>query len=106
MELNEKITQLEALLEADPDPTGLFMLGKMYIDAERFTDAADALQRAIEMKPDYSAAWKLAGDAWRKAGDNDKARETYRKGIEVANARGDLQTVREMTAFLNKLEGA
>lgn len=106
MDLTEKITQLEALLEADPDATGFFMLGKLYLDAENYAAAVEVLRRAIELKPDYSAAWKLAGDAWRKAGDKDKARETYRKGIEVADARGDLQTVREMTALLKKIEGA
>jgi len=104
MTLEEKIVQLEKLLEMDPDATGCFMLGKLYLDAGRNEDAAAVLHKAIELKPDYSAAWRLAGDAWRKAGDEDKARETYRKGIEVAEAKGDLQTVKEMTAFLRKLE--
>lgn len=100
----EKIAQLETLLEDDPEPTGYFMLGKLYLDVERHGDAAAALEKSLELNPGYSAAWRLAGDAHRKGGDKDKARETYRKGIEVAEANGDLQTVKEMKAFLAKLE--
>lgn len=104
MTVEEKIVQLEKLLEMDPDPTGYFMLGKLYLDVARHGDAAAALEKSLELKPGYSAAWRLAGDAHRKAGDKDKAARTYRKGIEVAEANGDLQTVKEMKAFLAKLE--
>ena len=104
MDLNEKITQLEKLLVADPEPTGFFMLGKLYLDAERWADAANALEKALKLNPEYSAAWRLAGDAARKAGDNVRAAAIYRKGIEVAEARGDLQAAKEMGVFLRKLE--
>lgn len=101
----EKIEQLERLLADDPeDHLGLFMLGKLYMDVENHEKAVDAFQRCLDLKPDYSAAYRHCGDAYRKLGDNASAREVYRLGIEVADANGDLQTVKEMQAFLRKLE--
>ncbi len=102
--IQEKIIQLEKLLELDPqDSTGYFMLGKLYLDAGENLKAAGALERCLEIKPDYSAAWRLCGDAYRKADDTEKAKNTYRRGIEIAEKNGDLQTVKEMKAFLGKL---
>lgn len=100
----EKIHQLEKLLEGDEqDFTGYFMLGKLCVDAELYPRAVQALDKCLAIKPDYSAAWRMLGDAHRKAGDEARAREVYEEGIRVAEARGDLQTVREMQAFLRKL---
>lgn len=101
---DQKIAQLQALVDADPDPTGLFMLAKLLIDAGRHDEAATAAHRAVTMKPDYSAAYKLWGDALRKAGRTVEAAAVYRDGIARAEARGDLQTVREMKALLAKIE--
>ncbi len=101
----EKIAQLEKLLEKDPrDATGFFMLGKLCLDSGRNEQAADAFEKCTELKPDYSAAWRFAGDCYRKAGQDDRARELYERGIAVAQDRGDLQTAREMEAFLRKLK--
>ncbi len=101
----DRIGRLKALLEIDPDdPTGWFMLGKLYLDDGQFLEGASAFQRSLELKPDYSAAWKFCGDCWRNAGDTARAREVYEKGIAVADERGDLQTVKEMQAFLKRLD--
>ncbi len=101
---DDKISQLEKLMELDSsDPTGWFMLGKLYLDAGRHAEAAAAFQKAIKQDPDYSAAYRMAGDAYRLGGNVQEARATYEKGIEVAERRGDLQTMKEMKVFLGKL---
>ncbi|MBI1289692.1 tetratricopeptide repeat protein [bacterium] len=100
----EKILGLEKILADDPsDYTGWFLLGRLYLEENRPADGAGAFARAVEAKPDYSAAWKQLGDAWRKAGDNEKALEAYRQGLAVAEANRDLQTVKELQVFLRKL---
>lgn len=102
----EKIKQLEALLADDSeDSLGQFMLGKMYLDVDRPEEAAAALEKAFAIDPSYSAAYRHCGDAYRKSGDHEKAKDVYRRGIAVAEENGDLQTVKEMQAFLKKLEG-
>jgi cytochrome c-type biogenesis protein CcmH/NrfG len=102
----EKISGLEKILADDPsDFTGWFLLGRLYLDENRPADAAGAFQHAVDAKPDYSAAWKQLGDAWRKADDHDKALDAYRQGLAVAEANRDLQTVKELQAFVKKLSG-
>lgn len=101
----EKIARLEALVALDPDDyLGYFLLGKLYLDTDQYVRAAETLEKCVALKPDYSAAWRFCGDSWRKAGDLAKARATYERGIVVAEANGDLQTVKEMKAFLLRLD--
>lgn len=103
-DLEEKIRQLEHLLTMEPDDaTGFFMLGKLQLDAGQLEKAAASLEKCISLKPDYSAAYRFCGDAYRRLENAPRAREVYERGIAVAEQRGDLQTVKEMKAFLGKL---
>ena len=65
--------------------------------------AAETLREALAFDPSYSAAWKLLGRAWVDAGDAAAARDAWSRGIEVAEARGDVQAAREMRVFLRRL---
>jgi hypothetical protein len=46
----------------------------------------------------------VLGQALAAAGDKTDAAETYRRGIAVAEARGDKQAAKEMQVFLRRLE--
>lgn len=98
------IEQLERMLAAGTDNALLrFSLGNAY----RQTDCVTAvmhLRRAVELDPGYSAAWKLLGQALTDCGDRSSAAATYRRGIEVAETRGDIQAVKEMRVFLKRLD--
>ena len=101
------IANLEALIEAGKDgPAVRFGLGKACL--ERSDPAASRLhlERAVELDPSYSAAWKLLGTACAEGGDADGAADAYRRGIEAATTKGDRQAVREMEVFLRRLERA
>lgn len=105
MDATEKIKRLEALLEKDPsDHLAHFLLGREYLEAARFDDAARVLQQCVEMNPQFTAAYRFLGDAHRKAGRNKEAVITYELGIGVAQETGDLQAGQEMQVFLKKLE--
>lgn len=101
----DKIANLEKLLAAGQDSALLrFGLGQAYLntgDAER---AGRHLRRAVEHDPQYSAAWKLLGKALAESGQIEEAMGSYRRGIEVAEARGDKQSVKEMQVFLRRLQ--
>jgi Flp pilus assembly protein TadD len=81
-----------------------FSLGSEYLKCADFQAAASHLGAAVEKDPGYSAAWKLLGSALAKAGRNDEALASYRKGIEVAERKGDKQAAREMAVFARRLE--
>ncbi|MCU0234916.1 MAG: tetratricopeptide repeat protein, partial [Thermoanaerobaculales bacterium] len=62
----------------------------------RLGEAIDHLERALAADPRYSAAFLELGRAREAAGEREAAVDTYRRGIEVAAARGDLATASTM----------
>lgn len=81
-----------------------FSLGNAYLGANEPAKAVLHLQKAVEHDPKYSAAWKLLGRALNESGDAKSALEAYRQGIDVANAKGDIQAAKEMTVFARRIE--
>ena len=81
-----------------------YSLGAEYLKTERAQDAIVHLTQAVAWDPRYSAAWKLLGKAQTVAGDAQGALASYREGIRVAEARGDIQAAKEMRVFAKRLE--
>lgn len=99
------VGQLEELLASGNDSAALRVaLATAYLKAGNPIDAIEHLQAAIGLDDDYSAAWKLLGQAQVEAERNDDAERSYARGIEVATRRGDVQAAREMQVFLKRLE--
>ncbi len=104
MDHEEKIKRLKDLAAADPnDPLTFFLLGRELMEVARFEDAAQALEKTVQLNPEYTAAYRYLGDSHRMAGNNARAREIYEAGIAVSEATGDLQAGKEMKVFLRKL---
>jgi len=97
--------RLEAMLANGQDSPGLrFALATAYLrdgDAERAIEHAGF---AVAQKPDYSAAWRLLGQAQAAAGRPDDAAASFQRGIAVAREAGDRQVEKEMQVFLRRLE--
>ena len=100
------VENLEAMLAAGQDnPLLRFSLGNAYLK-ERPERAAEHLARAVELDPEYSAAWKTYAKALSATGRIDDAKDAYRRGIAVAEDNGDIQAAKEMRVFLRRLERA
>lgn len=100
-----KAEQLEALLAAGTDNAMLRLaLASAYFGSGDAVRALQHARAAVDLDPDYSAAWRLLGKAHAEAGEPAEAAQAYRRGIEVAARRGDRQAEREMTVFLKRLE--
>lgn len=98
---------LEKLLARGVDNALLrFGLGKAYLDDGQAEQAAEHLQHCLRFDPNYSAAWKLLGQACQRQGMFEEARQAWHNGLEVARKRGDKQTEKEMAVFLRRLEKA
>ena len=103
--MNPRITALEKLLNTPRDGALLrFSLGNEYLKAEMNTEASEHFAQAVRMDPNYSAAWKVLGRALQHQGKTDEAIHAYQQGITVAEAKGDVQAVKEMTVFLKRLQ--
>ena len=96
---------LELMLQRGQDsPLLRFSLGNECLKAGDHLAAIDHLRKAVEQKPDYSAAWKLLGQAYADSGAVARAIEVYGQGIESAVAQGDVQAAKEMSVFLRRLK--
>ena len=98
------ISGLEKMLAQGKDsPMLRFGLGSAYMKAGDHGMAAAHLRRAVQLDRNYSAAWKLLGQALAELGQIDAALEAYDTGIATAEARGDKQAAKEMTVFARRL---
>lgn len=99
------LQNLEKMLAAGKDNALLrFSLGSEYLKLGDAQTAAGHLRAAVTHDPKYSAAWKLLGKALAEAGQLQAALEAYRKGIDVAEEKGDKQAAKEMTVFARRIE--
>jgi uncharacterized protein HemY len=93
------------LLERDPkNPMVLYSLGNELFKEQRYSEAKTYLSRAVRNKPDYSVAYRTLGRVFYELHEDDEARRVFTQGREVADANGDLQTVKEIDVFVRRLE--
>lgn len=95
---------LEAAAMEPDDPVVLFGLASEYLKLNRYDDAIATAQRLIQVQNDFSAAYRLLGQAYTGKGATDEAIRIYQSGVAVAHKKGDLQTAKEMEVFLHRLQ--
>lgn len=102
-----RIAQFEALVAHDAnDVLSRLSLGRAYLDAGRHEEAIARLDEVIAARPDLTAAYVPLGLACERAGKLARALKTWKRGIEVANERGDLHPRNEMQEHLARLQSA
>jgi len=101
------IANLEKLLGGPRDGALLrYSLGNELLKAGEASAAAQRFREAVERDAHFSAGWKMLGKALAEAGDESAALVAYERGIAVAEARGDVQAMKEMTVFARRLRKA
>ena len=100
-----RIDMFSRLLDKDPNnPMVLYSLGSELFKKKKYTEAREYLNRAVQIKPDYSVAYRMLGRALYELGEDAEARKVFVEGREVAERNGDLQTVKEIDVFVRRLE--
>ena len=103
-DLATRIAQFEKMASADPtNDMAHFSLGRAYLDAGRHAEAAQSLERCIELNPGMSKAYELAGRAMIGAGWADKAVATLNTGYETATRKGDRMPQQAMVELLRSI---
>ncbi len=98
---------LEKLLASGREDALLrFSLGNACMKDDDPKAAAVHFRRAVELDPEYSAAWKMLGKSLQAGGDPTGAARAWEQGITAAGLRGDIQAGREMTVFLTRARRA
>ena len=96
---------LEAMLERGQDSAMLrYTLGTLLFKQGEYSVAVEHLEAGLGLDPNHSASWKFLGRSLAELDRRDEAIAALEKGIEVGEARGDIQAVKEMRVFLKRLE--
>ena len=75
-------------------------LGSEYFKVERWSEATDALQKVVQLNPDYTAAYQMLGTAFLTQGKLEEARRVWTEGIEAANRTGAWKARQHMEGLL------
>jgi tetratricopeptide (TPR) repeat protein len=104
--LQKKIDQFEKLVAHNPqDALSRFTLGRAYLEAGRPDDAVRILEEVLAIKPDFTAAYVILGEAHEKSGKLARALKTWNRGIELAQQKGDLHPRNQMQEHLKRVTG-
>jgi len=99
--------RLEILREmVEQDPANSFArygLAMELLKSGDYSAAIAEFETLLRRDESYAAAYFHGGQASEKAGDLEKAREFYEKGIEVTTRKGDAHTRSEIEAALSLL---
>ena len=101
----DRLFQLQALIERFPDDELLwFSLGLELAKAERWEEAAQALEKAIHLRRAYTTAYRELGKAYFRLGNKNAAQRIFEQGLLIAEETGDLQVKKEITVLLRRCE--
>ncbi len=104
---NPKIEQFKKILQLDPkDETLWFGLGKAYMGDENWEEAIPALEKCIQVRPNYSAAYFALAQCLQKLQRVEKCRSRCEEGISVATTNGDLLVIKNLEELRNTLPGS
>lgn len=99
-----KLEQLEDLVKQNQKNALMhYTLGIEYLRTNESKKAIPVLKEAINLEPDYSAAYRELGRALVNSNLKKEAIEIFNKGIAVAEEKGDIQTAKEMHVFLKRI---
>lgn len=101
--MSRRLEQMRALVQAHPEnPLAWYSLAL----EQKKTDLPGALQTFSELlvrHPDYLATYFHYGQALVGAGEDEKAKEIYEKGLTLARAKGDAHAASELQSALDLL---
>lgn len=104
MDLAQRIAQFENMTKADPtNEMAHFSLARAYAEAGRLPDAAESYLRCVEVNPEMSKAYQLAGETLIKSGNTRRAEDVLLRGYKVAGTKGDLMPRRAMADLLKSI---
>ncbi len=99
------VSTIEKMIEAGRDSyEARLAVGQAHLKQGHFGQAIEHLAKACEMSPQKTVAWQVLGQAHEKNNAPELAKESWRKGIEVAHANGDQQAQKVMAVWLKRLD--
>ena len=92
------------VLEIDEEDTlANYGIGSIAVEKGEWERAKRHLEKVLAADPKYSVAYLALGKAYQALGLKDEARATWKEGVAVAAARGDLMPANQMHSELERL---
>lgn len=99
-----QIETFEAMLARGQDSEMLrYTLGSAYFKQKKFDLAVVHLRKAVNLKPDYSVAWRMLGRSLASMEQLDEALEAFDEGAQIAQGNGDMQALKEIEVFRRRV---
>ncbi len=103
--MSDRETLFRQMVTQFPDsPMGHFSLGRLLVDEQRWSEAAEALAAATRLDPGYAAAWVALGDAHLGGGAREEAKTAWRQALETPHGQRDLSLQADLEQRLAELE--
>ena len=100
-DIHSRIDQFKKMASDDPNnELGHFSLGRAYLEAGIYDNAASAFERVIEINPNMSRAYQLLASALMRQNQKDPAIARLTQGVKIAHERGDMMAKNEMVKML------
>lgn len=89
------------MVKQQPDDAMIWYgLASEYVKAERWSEAADALRKVVQLNPGFTAAYQMLGTALMSQGKLEEARRAWTDGVEVAARTGAWKARQHMEGLL------
>lgn len=103
----DRVATFRSLAAKSPgDPFPRYGLAMEFRSRGELEAAAAEFDALIAAFPDYVPSYLMAGGVAQQLGRADAARDLYRRGIDVATARGDAHARGELQSALASAEAA
>lgn len=103
--MNSRISTLaKAVKEHPEDSFYKFTLALEMLKIEEIQKARVLFEAIRQKDPDYVGVYYHLAKLYEQTGENKKALETYKEGVEVAESQNDAHTKSELSAALLNLE--
>lgn len=101
---DSRLEMLKQFVSANPnDPFARYGLAMEYANAGQTETALTEFKRLIEINPDYTAAYQMAGQTLLKSGRAEEARAMLEAGVQSAGRSGNSHARSEMQGMLDEL---
>jgi tetratricopeptide (TPR) repeat protein len=100
----DRVEQLRKFIAATPDePFPRYALALELKGRGELESAAAEMKELLVRKPDYLAAYLQQGMLLQALSRNEEAKDTYRRGQDLARRTGDGKALSELTQALDSL---
>lgn len=100
----DRLEMLSAFVAQNPkDAFARYGLAMEYANSGQTETALSEFGKLLEINPDYTAGYQMAGQTLLRAGRNDEAREMLKNGVASAQRTGNRHAQSEMEAMLDEL---